>query len=141
MPISPTVALVGGVGYVWGAIVGAGLVKLLDDYLQVALPALIGTSGSYEIIVFGIVLVLMLKFLPDGLWSMVERYLPPLPRVMVDGVSASLFEVTQPFAVRRAPLPYESTLGLGSSVLRNSPKSKRHGCANGKGQPSSTAGP
>jgi hypothetical protein len=31
-------AVIGGVGYVWGAIVGAGLVKLLDDYLQVALP-------------------------------------------------------------------------------------------------------
>lgn len=37
-----------------------------------------------------------------GLFGVVERYLPPLPRVMVDGVSASLFEVTQPFAVRRA---------------------------------------
>ena len=69
-------AVVGGVGYVWGAIVGAGLVKLLDDYLQVALPALIGTSGSYEVIVFGIALVLVLKYLPDGLWSVVARYFP-----------------------------------------------------------------
>ena len=47
-------AVLGGVGYVWGAIVGAGLIKLLDDQLQVLLPALIGTSGSYEVIVFGI---------------------------------------------------------------------------------------
>ena len=69
-------AVVGGVGYVWGAIVGAGLVKLLDDYLQVALPALIGTSGSYEVIVFGVALVLVLKYLPDGLWSMVARRFP-----------------------------------------------------------------
>ena len=75
-------AVVGGVGYVWGAIVGAGLVKLLDDYLQVALPALIGTSGSYEVIVFGVALVLVLKYLPDGLWSMVARRFPPPARAV-----------------------------------------------------------
>ena len=40
------------------------------------LPTLIGTSGSYEVIVFGIVLVLVLKYLPDGLWSLVGRWLP-----------------------------------------------------------------
>jgi branched-chain amino acid transport system permease protein len=73
-------AVVGGVGHVWGAIVGAGLVKLLDDYLQVALPALIGTSGSYEVIVFGVALVLVLKYLPDGLWSVVARQFPKAPR-------------------------------------------------------------
>jgi branched-chain amino acid transport system permease protein len=75
-------AVVGGVGYVWGAIVGAGLVKLLDDYLQVALPALIGTSGSYEVIVFGVALVLVLKYLPDGLWSVVARKFPRPPRAL-----------------------------------------------------------
>ncbi len=72
--------VVGGVGYVWGAIVGAGLIKLLDDHLQVLLPALIGTSGSYEVIVFGIALVLVLKYLPDGLWSIVARKMPSPPR-------------------------------------------------------------
>ncbi|MBU3653512.1 MAG: branched-chain amino acid ABC transporter ATP-binding protein/permease [Limnohabitans sp.] len=75
-------AVIGGVGYVWGAIVGAGLVKLLDDWLQVALPALIGTSGSYEVIVFGVALVLVLKYLPDGLWSVVARKFPRPPRPM-----------------------------------------------------------
>ena len=74
--------VVGGVGYVWGAIVGAGLVKLLDDWLQVALPALIGTSGSYEVIVFGVVLVLVLKYLPEGLWSVVARRFPKPDRVV-----------------------------------------------------------
>jgi len=69
-------AVIGGVGNVWGAILGAGLIKLLDDYLQVALPALIGTSGSYEVIVFGIAMVLVLKYLPDGIWSLVARKLP-----------------------------------------------------------------
>ena len=75
-------AVIGGVGYVWGAIVGAGLIKLLDDYLQVALPGLIGTSGSYEVIVFGIAMVLVLKYMPDGIWSLVARKMPRPPRKM-----------------------------------------------------------
>jgi branched-chain amino acid transport system permease protein len=74
--------VVGGVGYVWGAITGALLTKLLEDQLQVLLPMLIGTSGSYETIVFGIVLVLTLKFLPNGLWSLVEHKLPRPQRLM-----------------------------------------------------------
>jgi len=95
--------VIGGVGYVWGAIVGAGLVKLLDDYLQVALPALIGTSGSYEVIVFGVALVLVLKYLPDGLWSVVARWLPRPPRT-VDWQDA-------------ADLPARSKPAMGELVL------------------------
>ena len=69
-------AVVGGVGHVWGAVVGAGIIKLMDDQLQVLLPKLIGTSGSYEVIVFGIALVLVLKYMPDGLWSLVAKHMP-----------------------------------------------------------------
>ena len=96
-------AVVGGVGYVWGAIVGAGLVKLLDDWLQVALPALIGTSGSYEVIVFGVTLVLVLKYLPDGLWSMVARKFPQ-PQRVVDWADAD------DLPVRGKPLMGEKVL-------------------------------
>ncbi len=69
-------AVLGGVGHVWGAITGALFTKVMEDQLQVLLPQLIGTSGSYETIVFGIVLVLVLKYLPDGTWSLVGRWLP-----------------------------------------------------------------
>jgi branched-chain amino acid transport system permease protein len=54
------------VGHVWGAFTGAALVKLTEDQLQVSLPKLIGTAGSYETIVFGVVLVMVLKFAPEG---------------------------------------------------------------------------
>jgi branched-chain amino acid transport system permease protein len=47
-------AVLGGVGHIWGAISGALITKLLEDQLQVLLPRLIGTSGSYEVIVFGV---------------------------------------------------------------------------------------
>ncbi|HEY2256635.1 MAG TPA: branched-chain amino acid ABC transporter ATP-binding protein/permease [Variovorax sp.] len=68
--------VLGGAAHVWGAIAGAGVVKLLEDQLQVLLPKLIGTSGNYELIVFGIMIVLVLKYLPDGLWAFIDRRLP-----------------------------------------------------------------
>jgi branched-chain amino acid transport system permease protein len=89
-------AVIGGVGYVWGAIVGAALIKLLDDYLQVALPALIGTSGSYEVIVFGVAMVLVLKYMPDGIWSFIARKIPRPPRKMD-------WQAAEPLSARSKP--------------------------------------
>ena len=89
-------AVVGGVGHIWGAVVGAGLIKLLDDQLQVLLPKWIGTSGSYEVIVFGIALVMVLKYLPDGLWSLVARWVPRRDRDVNWGEAAPLSERSKP---------------------------------------------
>jgi branched-chain amino acid transport system permease protein len=69
-------AVIGGVGHVWGALIGAGVVKILEDQLQVWLPKLLGGSGNYEIIVFGILLVLVLQYARDGIWAFVEARLP-----------------------------------------------------------------
>ncbi|NMM12887.1 MAG: branched-chain amino acid ABC transporter ATP-binding protein/permease [Rhodoferax sp.] len=88
--------VLGGAGYVWGAISGALITKLLEDQLQVLLPQLIGTSGSYETIVFGIVLVLVLKYMPDGMWSLVGRYLPKPQRVNDWQDAAPLVERAKP---------------------------------------------
>jgi branched-chain amino acid transport system permease protein len=101
--------VVGGVGHVWGAITGALLTKLLEDQLQVLLPRLIGTSGSYETIVFGIVLVLTLKFLPNGLWSLVERKLPR-PQRQVDWANAP--------ALRQRDKPVMGELVLDVQAIR-----------------------
>jgi branched-chain amino acid transport system permease protein len=73
-------AVIGGVGHVWGALVGAGVVKILEDQLQVWLPRLLGGSGNYEIIVFGILLVLVLQYARDGIWAFVEARLPRVQR-------------------------------------------------------------
>jgi branched-chain amino acid transport system permease protein len=73
-------AVIGGVGHVWGALVGAGLVKIMEDQLQVLLPKLLGGSGNYEIIVFGILLVLVLQYARDGVWAFIEARLPRLQR-------------------------------------------------------------
>jgi branched-chain amino acid transport system permease protein len=57
---------------------------LVEDQLQVLLPKLIGTSGNFETIVFGIVLVLVLKYAPDGLWSFVGAFPVPKPQRVRD---------------------------------------------------------
>ncbi|MBC2769685.1 ABC transporter permease subunit [Pusillimonas minor] len=68
--------VVGGIGSVWGAILGAGVVKLLQDQLQVLMPALFGTAGNFEWLVFGLILILLLRFAPDGMWPWITRLLP-----------------------------------------------------------------
>ena len=39
-------AVLGGAAHVWGAVAGSGIIKVLEDQLQVLLPKLIGTSGN-----------------------------------------------------------------------------------------------
>jgi branched-chain amino acid transport system permease protein len=97
-------AVLGGVGNVWGAFTGAALVKLIEDQLQVLLPRLLGSSGNYEVIVFGLVLVIVLKYAPQGLWPYVMklvqavagRWLPPTQRVRDWGNAAKLEERDKP---------------------------------------------
>lgn len=96
-------AVLGGVGSVGGAFTGAALVKIAEDQLQVWLPMLIGTAGSYETIVFGIVLVLVLKFAPDGLWPILRR-LGPLRLGYSSPVAAPQIENELPSS-RALPTP------------------------------------
>jgi branched-chain amino acid transport system permease protein len=69
-------AVVGGAGSVWGAVLGATVITLLKQVLQDVLPWLFGRSGNFELIVFGILMVLLLQFARDGLWPWIERVLP-----------------------------------------------------------------
>jgi branched-chain amino acid transport system permease protein len=89
-------AVIGGVGHVWGALLGAGVVKILEDQLQVWLPKLLGGSGNYEVIVFGVVLVLVLQYARDGLWAFIESRLPRVQRVVDWTDAAALPERARP---------------------------------------------
>ena len=63
-------AVVGGLGQLPGAVLGAALVTVVNDRLQDILPRLLGSQGNYETIVFGILLVLTLQTAPSGLWPL-----------------------------------------------------------------------
>jgi branched-chain amino acid transport system permease protein len=70
------IAVVGGAGYVWGAVLGAALVVVLKEILQSYLPYLFGSQGQLEIIVFGILLVALLQLAPTGVWPWLTARLP-----------------------------------------------------------------
>ena len=72
-------AVVGGAGSVWGAVVGATLITLLKQVLQDVLPQILGRSGNCEMIVFGVLLIVLLQRARDGVWPWIERLLPRAP--------------------------------------------------------------
>lgn len=85
--------VVGGVASIWGAFLGSGMVTALTELLRAWIPKFLGhASGEYEIIFFGIILIVVLIFVPGGLaeigkqfrqrawrhtggWGTIERFL------------------------------------------------------------------
>ncbi len=96
-------AVVGGAGSVWGALLGAALVTLVNDELQDVLPKLLGSAGNYETIAFGVLLVLVLQWAPAGLWPALVR--GRLRRRVIGGA---------------APLPARLLPEAGAAVLEAS---------------------
>jgi ABC-type branched-subunit amino acid transport system ATPase component/ABC-type branched-subunit amino acid transport system permease subunit len=70
------IAVVGGAGYVWGAVLGAGIVIILKEILQSYLPYIFGGQSQLETIVFGILLVVLLQLAPTGVWPWLMSRLP-----------------------------------------------------------------
>jgi branched-chain amino acid transport system permease protein len=71
-------AVIGGLGSVWGALLGVLVVTFLLEMLRTVAPMLApnAPTSEYEVIAFGALLVLALLFLPDGLagsWARVTR--------------------------------------------------------------------
>ncbi len=80
-------AVVGGAGSVWGAVVGATVITVAKQVLQDILPTLLGRAGNFEIVVFGILMIVVLQWARDGLWPWIARLLParrPLPPPAAD---------------------------------------------------------
>jgi branched-chain amino acid transport system permease protein len=69
-------AVVGGAANVWGALIGAGVITVLKQWLQDWLPKLLGASGNFEMIVFGFMMILVLQRARDGLWPILVRLVP-----------------------------------------------------------------
>ncbi len=69
-------AVIGGAGYLWGAILGAAVLTILKDQLQSWLPALLGSNGNFEIIVFGVLMVVLLQRARNGIWPFIAARLP-----------------------------------------------------------------
>jgi branched-chain amino acid transport system permease protein len=66
--------VVGGSGSVWGALLGAALILGIKDQLQNLLPALLHTDANFELIVFGVLMILMLQYASHGLWPLLAGW-------------------------------------------------------------------
>lgn len=66
-------AVIGGATSVWGAIVGAGLYTLLKQWLQNVIPSIVGQTGQFEIIVFGILIIVLLQHARAGVVPLLAR--------------------------------------------------------------------
>ena len=67
--------VLGGVASLWGAVLGAAAVVALVEALRALLPLIAASHGAaeYEIVVFGLVLMGFMIFLPGGLGRLVRR--------------------------------------------------------------------
>ena len=114
-------AVVGGSGYLWGAVLGATLITLMKQYLQDVLPGLLGASGNFEVIVFGLLMVFVLQRFSEGMWPTLSGF---VNRVL--GIRK-----TAPARAAAAPdvsaLPVRTLPQAGTTVLQGKSVSRRFG--------------
>src|SRR5690606_40398546 len=67
-------AVVGGTGSVWGAVLGSGLILTLKDQLQNVLPKILDTNANFELIVFGVLMILVLQYARHGVWPILAAW-------------------------------------------------------------------
>ncbi len=69
-------AVVGGASQVWGAVIGASVLTVLKEWLKDLLPKFFERTGNYEIVVFGVLMMLLLHRTRDGLVPAFARWIP-----------------------------------------------------------------
>jgi branched-chain amino acid transport system permease protein len=111
-------AVIGGATHVWGAVVGAGILTLLKQWLQGLLPRLIGGTGNFETIVFGVLMVLLLHRAREGVMPLLSR--------LIAGRPAAPSHL-QPAARAAEALPGRQRPAAGGDLLQVRGVTKRFG--------------
>jgi branched-chain amino acid transport system permease protein len=61
-------SVVGGIASIWGAPVGVALIYVVREVLRARLHAVLhGAGGEHEMIVYGVIVVIIMIFMPEGL--------------------------------------------------------------------------
>jgi branched-chain amino acid transport system permease protein len=89
-------AVLGGAGYVSGALIGAAAVALSKNWLQDLLPYVTSDSGNLEIVVFGCLFIVLLQFSRGGVAPLLLRVLPKASVPVTAESGAALRERVQP---------------------------------------------
>jgi len=69
-----TMIVVGGMGHLWGGVIGAALLTLLPEALS--------AFQDYEMVIYGSILLAMVMFLPDGLMGAFENLYKKMVKVV-----------------------------------------------------------
>jgi branched-chain amino acid transport system permease protein len=84
-------AVVGGASFVWGALLGASVLTVSNQWLRDWLPQIVGQAGNFETIVFGVLMIVILQRAPDGLWPAITKRIGwREPRKSIDSQRPSL---------------------------------------------------
>ncbi len=60
--------ILGGLRNLWGAVIGSAIVVALGEVLRVVVPMVVpGAVGEYQVIAYGLLMVIVLIMLPEGL--------------------------------------------------------------------------
>ncbi len=68
-------AAIGGLASIWGPLFGVTAVLFLTEFLKAVVPEIMPSAGGeYEIIFFGLILVIVMIFMPEGLVGGIKDY-------------------------------------------------------------------
>ena len=104
-------AVVGGASHVYGAVIGASILVVLKEWLKGLVPTGLGASGNFEIVVFGLLMMLLLHRASGGLIPLLSRWFIKPRRVAVDASA-------EPLPQRRQPNGGEALLAVSDVTKR-----------------------
>ncbi len=107
-------AVVGGVGSIWGAAIGAAAIVALNTVLQDVLPLFTASSGNVEVVVYGLIFIVLLQRARSGVVGLLGAFLPAERR------HVSQSNPAERFPKRRMPT-------VGTVLLRVSNLTRRFG--------------
>jgi branched-chain amino acid transport system permease protein len=106
-------AMVGGSGYLLGAVVGAALITLLKNWIQDVLPLIApSSSGQLEIVVFSALFIVFLQRARNGIVPYIAQWLPEAARDVPQAAAA---------------LPRRAQPGKGQALMRVEAASRNFG--------------
>jgi len=104
-------AVIGGASHVWGAVIGSSVLTMLREWLKDLLPAAIQRTGNYEIVVFGVLMLVLLQRTRNGIAPALAHLLPA-PARRTPSLQA------EPLPRREQPPPGEPLLELDAVRIR-----------------------
>ncbi|HKS60053.1 MAG TPA: branched-chain amino acid ABC transporter ATP-binding protein/permease [Xanthobacteraceae bacterium] len=105
--------VIGGTTHLGGALIGPMIFETVRTWLREVLPLVFGRSGSYEIIFFGVLIVIILQSASGGVMALLARFLPEAPPIRAPA--------------QAAPLPRRKLPSAGTVLLSAAGISKRFG--------------